>query len=188
MDVLKALNLGQENAATCSAKGWTDTHAAKLIDSINPATEERIAKIFTCERDDYETVIQESITAQKEWARLPAPKRGELIRRIGDELRKHKDALGSLVAMEMGKIKQEGDGEVQEMIDIADFAVGQSRMLYGRTMHSERPERLHCRYCRQYGGMETFLQDPAVRHCHPAHLQPGDGGDGPSRYLFHVRA
>jgi aldehyde dehydrogenase (NAD+) len=140
MDVLKALNLGQENAATCSAKGWTDTHAAKLIDSINPATEERIAKIFTCERDDYETVIQESITAQKEWARLPAPKRGELIRRIGDELRKHKDALGSLVAMEMGKIKQEGDGEVQEMIDIADFAVGQSRMLYGRTMHSERPE------------------------------------------------
>ena len=72
-------------------------------------------------------------------ASSPAPQRGELVRLIGEELRANKDALGSLVSLEMGKIKQEGDGEVQEMIDMADFAVGQSRMLYGKTMHSERP-------------------------------------------------
>src|SRR6202521_3544847 len=74
------------------------------------------------------------------WRQVPAPKRGEAVRLLGDELRKHKDALGSLVSMENGKIKAEGDGEVQEMIDIADFAVGQSRMLYGLTLHSERPQ------------------------------------------------
>ena len=72
------------------------------------------------------------------WRRVPAPKRGELIRLVGEELRRHKDALGTLVSLENGKIKPEGDGEVQEMIDIADFAVGQSRMLYGNSMHSER--------------------------------------------------
>jgi aldehyde dehydrogenase (NAD+) len=81
---------------------------------------------------------------QKEWRMVPAPKRGDVVREIGNALRDNKDALGSLVAMEMGKIKQEGDGEVQEMIDVADFAVGQSRMLYGKTMHSERP--LHRMY------------------------------------------
>ncbi|ALP54247.1 aldehyde dehydrogenase [Candidatus Tenderia electrophaga] len=140
MDVLKSLKLEQENASTCSAQGWLDTAGARLIESINPATAKTIAKVFTCSRDDHDSVVKQSVAAQKAWANVPAPKRGEAIRRIGEELRKHKDALGSLVAMEMGKIKQEGDGEVQEMIDIADFAVGQSRMLYGRTMHSERPE------------------------------------------------
>ena len=74
------------------------------------------------------------------WRKIPAPSRGEAIRLVGNALREHKDALGSLVSLEMGKIKVEGDGEVQEMIDIADFAVGQSRMLYGNAMHSERPE------------------------------------------------
>ncbi len=140
MDVLKALKLNNENASTYGASGWASTADASLIESINPATEELIAKVYTCSGSDYETVISESAAAQKEWAKVPAPKRGEVIRQIGDALRQHKDALGSLVAMEMGKIKQEGDGEVQEMIDIADFAVGQSRMLYGNSMHSERPE------------------------------------------------
>lgn len=140
MDVLKALKLKLENASTYSPDGWADIENAKLIESINPATEELIAKVFTCSTNDYEHVMKSSVAAQKEWAKVPAPKRGEVIRSIGDALRKHKDALGTLVAMEMGKIKQEGDGEVQEMIDIADFAVGQSRMLYGKTMHSERPE------------------------------------------------
>ena len=81
-----------------------------------------------------------SLESFKEWRKFPAPERGQFIREVGNALRDNKDALGSLVSMEMGKIKQEGDGEVQEMIDIADFAVGQSRMLYGKTMHSERPD------------------------------------------------
>jgi len=139
MDVLKALKLKQENSSTYGVSGWTDTEANKLLESFDPSTEKLIAKVHTCSVDDYETVTKSSISAQREWANVPAPKRGEVVRRIGDALRQHKDALGSLVAMEVGKIKQEADGEVQEMIDIADFAVGQSRMLYGKTMHSERP-------------------------------------------------
>ena len=88
---------------------------------------------------DYETIVKRAQESFKVWRTTPAPRRGEAIRLCADALRKHKDALGSLVALEMGKIKPEGDGEVQEMIDIADFALGQSRMLYGNTMHSERP-------------------------------------------------
>ncbi len=88
---------------------------------------------------DYETIVKRAQEAFKVWRTTPAPLRGEAVRLCGEALRKHKDALGSLVSLEMGKIKPEGDGEVQEMIDIADFAVGQSRMLYGYTMHSERP-------------------------------------------------
>ncbi len=87
----------------------------------------------------YEQVLASAQAVTKAWQRVPAPKRGEAVRLLGEELRKHKSALGSLVSLEMGKIKAEGDGEVQEMIDIADFAVGQSRMLYGLEMHSERP-------------------------------------------------
>jgi len=140
MNVLKALKLKQENISTCGVSGWINTDGSKLLESFNPATEELIAKVQTCAVADYEKVMKSIVAAQKEWAKVPAPQRGEVVRRIGDALRQHKDALGCLVAMEMGKIKQEGDGEVQEMIDIADFAVGQSRMLYGMTMHSERPE------------------------------------------------
>jgi aldehyde dehydrogenase (NAD+) len=140
MDVLKALKLKEENASSCGAMGWLGSEAGGMLDSCNPATEELIARVRTCTREDYQEIMKASAAAQKEWAKVPAPRRGEVVRRIGDALRQHKDALGTLVAMEMGKIKQEGDGEVQEMIDIADFAVGQSRMLYGRTMQSERPE------------------------------------------------
>jgi NAD-dependent aldehyde dehydrogenases len=92
------------------------------------------------EESDYNNILNQSIESFKEFRKVPAPVRGELVRQMGDALRDKKDALGSLVSLEMGKIKQEGDGEVQEMIDIADFAVGQSRMLYGKTMHSERPD------------------------------------------------
>ncbi|HEX6930456.1 MAG TPA: aldehyde dehydrogenase family protein, partial [Gammaproteobacteria bacterium] len=106
----------------------------------NPATGEIIAKVRCATEADYEKVITEAEALFVEWRRVPAPKRGEAVRLIGDALRKHKDALGSLVSLENGKIKAEGDGEVQEMIDIADFAVGQSRMMYGLTMHSERPD------------------------------------------------
>ncbi len=108
--------------------------------SFNPATGEPIASIYRVSDKDYEHIIKEAQTAFLSWRDVPAPKRGEVIRAIGDELRKYKDFLGSLVSLEMGKSKQEGDGEVQEMIDMADLAVGQARMLYGKTMHSERPE------------------------------------------------
>lgn len=140
MNILKTLHLDDENYGTYQGeKGWCQTTSAGAIESINPSNNKPIASIYTCTEDDYQRVIAESIEFQQQWRMIPAPKRGEVIRQIGNALRDYKDALGSLVALEMGKIKQEGDGEVQEMIDVADFAVGQSRMLYGNSMHSERP-------------------------------------------------
>lgn len=140
MEILKTLKLKRINPGTHAGNdGWLKSESS-IIESYNPATGELLAKVQGCTSRDYEKVIRNSLAVQKEWAKVPAPKRGELIRCIGNALRDHKDALGSLVSLEMGKIKQEGDGEVQEMIDIADFAVGQSRMLYGNTMHSERPQ------------------------------------------------
>ncbi|MEC7860985.1 MAG: aldehyde dehydrogenase family protein [Pseudomonadota bacterium] len=111
----------------------------KLIESINPSTKEVIASVKNTTNEEYEQVLSNANEAFKEWRKIPAPVRGDAVRRIGDALREHKDALGSLISIEMGKIKAEGDGEVQEMIDMADLAVGQSRMLYGVTTHSERP-------------------------------------------------
>jgi aldehyde dehydrogenase (NAD+) len=137
--ILSNLGLTQDNAGTWTASGgWRKSSGGKVIESINPATGQVIAKVHCATEADYEQVIKDSEAAYKLWREVPAPKRGEAVRLVGEELRKHKDDLGSLVSLEMGKIKPEGDGEVQEMIDIADFAVGQSRMLYGRTMHSER--------------------------------------------------
>lgn len=145
MNILRTLGIEPNNPGACSGPNqWTSTCDQGEIESYNPATGKLIAKVQGCSNDDYESVVQASIEAQKFWRTVPAPKRGELIRRIGNALREQKHTLGNLVAMEMGKIKQEGDGEVQEMIDIADFALGQSRMLYGKTMHSERP--LHRMY------------------------------------------
>lgn len=145
MDILKSLHIEEKNSATyVGTSGWCKTKNAGIIDSINPATNEVIASVYTCTENDYQQLVEAAVEFQKQWRMVPAPKRGEVIRQIGNALRDNKEALGSLVALEMGKIKQEGDGEVQEMIDIADFAVGQSRMLYGNTMHSERP--LHRMY------------------------------------------
>ena len=141
MDILHELGIESENFGSCTGSGkWNDSINSGKIDSINPATGEIIASVYECSVDDTKAVIKASVDAFNEWRALPAPVRGQLVREMGDALRVKKDALGSLVSMEMGKIKQEGDGEVQEMIDIADFAVGQSRMLYGKTMHSERKE------------------------------------------------
>ncbi|WP_256843404.1 aldehyde dehydrogenase family protein, partial [Pseudomonas aeruginosa] len=110
-----------------------------MITPVNPTTGEPIAQVRATTEAEYETVVARAQEAFKVWRTTPAPRRGEAVRLCGEALRRHKDALGSLVALEMGKSKPEGDGEVQEMIDIADFAVGQSRMLYGYTLHSERP-------------------------------------------------
>ncbi|MEP6547529.1 MAG: aldehyde dehydrogenase family protein [Gammaproteobacteria bacterium] len=140
-DPLKALGLRDINPGTWSgSQGWSTQTDGPLIESINPATGQRLGAVRAATVADYEHVMSAAVAAAAAWRQVPAPKRGEAVRLMGEELRKYKDALGSLVALENGKIKAEGDGEVQEMIDIADFAVGQSRMLYGLTMHSERPQ------------------------------------------------
>ncbi len=139
MNILKELGIKAVNYGACSGTGkWSDTTQAGEIVSINPANGKKIASVYQCSESDYDRIVSDSAKVFKKWRKVPAPVRGELVRQMGEALREKKDALGSLVSLEMGKIKQEGDGEVQEMIDIADFAVGQSRMLYGKTMHSER--------------------------------------------------
>ncbi|MCS5623814.1 MAG: aldehyde dehydrogenase family protein [Candidatus Marinimicrobia bacterium] len=140
-DFLKSLKIKENNFGSCSGPdGWIENSESKIIESFNPSNGQRIASVFEATVDDYNGIIKQSLEAFHEWRKIPAPVRGQLIREMGNALRDYKDQLGSLVSLEMGKIKQEGDGEVQEMIDIADFAVGQSRMLYGKTMHSERPQ------------------------------------------------
>ena len=139
MDFLKKLGIEQENYGASLGPGhWSKTVDSGKIESENPTNGEIIASVYQCNVDDYNSIVNKSLEAFSEWRAVPAPERGQLIREMGNALRDYKDPLGSLVALEMGKIKAEGDGEVQEMIDIADFAVGQSRMLYGKTMHSER--------------------------------------------------
>ena len=139
MNILNELGLSEFNYGACSGQGkWSNTSDAGEIVSISPSNEEKIASVYQCSEENFDTIVQDSIKSFQKWRKVPAPVRGELVRQMGDAFRDKKDVLGSLVSLEMGKIKQEGDGEVQEMIDIADFAVGQSRMLYGKTMHSER--------------------------------------------------
>jgi aldehyde dehydrogenase (NAD+) len=113
---------------------------AATVASLNPADGSELGRVPLASAEDYERTIAKSIEVFHRWRMFPAPKRGEIVREIGDELRRHKDDLGTLVTLEMGKILAEGKGEVQEMIDIADFAVGLSRQLYGLTIASERPE------------------------------------------------
>ena len=139
-DILKSLGLGAVNAGAWSGThGWSKETGGVVINCVNPSTGKTLAQVRGATAADYDQVMASAAQTAAIWRKVPAPKRGEVIRLMAEELRKHKDALGSLVAMENGKIRPEGDGEVQEMIDIADFAVGQSRMLYGFTMHSERP-------------------------------------------------
>ncbi|MDB4859510.1 aldehyde dehydrogenase family protein [Candidatus Marinimicrobia bacterium] len=140
-ELLKKLSIKSENFGACvGGNTWLSTTSEGVIKSINPSDGETIASVYKCSESDYEKVLSDSNKAFIKWRKVPAPIRGQLIFEMGKELRKNKDALGSLVSLEMGKIKAEGDGEVQEMIDIADFAVGLSRQLYGLTMHSERPD------------------------------------------------
>lgn len=141
MEILTLLKLNSHNSgASTDSDWWSTTTSEGEIVSYNPTTAQPIASVHTCSQSDYEKVITTATKAFLTWRNVPAPKRGEIIRLLGEELRKNKDILGSLVSLEMGKSKQEGNGEVQEMIDMADLAVGQARMLYGNTMHSERPE------------------------------------------------
>ena len=139
MDILKELHITSKNSGACfDSESWLSNSNNNEIVSLNPANEKPIASVFSASEDELDTLIAKSESNFLTWRMLPAPKRGEIIRQIGEKLRQKKSLLGSLVSMEAGKSKQEGDGEVQEMIDMADLAVGQSRMLYGKTMHSER--------------------------------------------------
>ena len=140
-DFLKPLGILPNNPGACwGPTDWSSHSNSDQIDSINPANGQVIASVYIASEQDYQRILSSAEQAFLEWRKVPAPQRGEIIRQIGEALRENKDALGSLVSLEMGKSKAEGDGEVQEMIDMADFAVGQSRMLYGKTMHSERPQ------------------------------------------------
>ncbi len=134
---LKTLGLQQTNNGNSTGQEFFGN--GPLIASHSPVDGQLIGKVSTTTAEDYERIISQAQEAFKYWRTIPAPKRGEVIRQYGNQLRKYKDALGRLVSYEMGKSLQEGWGEVQEMIDICDFAVGLSRQLYGLTMHSERP-------------------------------------------------
>ena len=140
LDLLKKCGISDSNFGSCvGGSDWSTTKDAGINTSINPSNENEIASVFEANKSDYETIVDQAQSAFNKWRMVPAPVRGNLVREMGNALRNKKDVLGDLVSLEMGKIKEEGVGEVQEMIDIADFAVGQSRMLYGKTMHSERP-------------------------------------------------
>ncbi len=140
MEFLSNLGLSGLNYGTCTGQISIGTDSAETIKSYSPADGSLIGEVTVTTKEDYENVVKTAQDAFEVWRKMPAPKRGEIVRQIGDALRRHKDDLGKLVAWEMGKIYQEGLGEVQEMIDICDFAVGLSRQLYGFTMHSERPD------------------------------------------------
>lgn len=135
--ILEKLTIMPVNSGVCTGKDWTGA-GGEVIASFSPSDGEHIASVKQARLDDYRNVVQIARKAFPVWRMVPAPRRGEIVRQMGVELRKHKEELGKLISWEMGKIVQEGLGEVQEMIDICDFAVGQSRQLYGFTMHSER--------------------------------------------------
>lgn len=139
-NVLKNLGIESTNPACSTGKVWKSSSNALIKNIHSPVDGKLIASVNFASADDYQEVISTAKKAFLDWRMMPAPKRGEIVRQLGEELRKHKDDLGKLVSYEMGKSLQEGWGEVQEMIDICDFAVGLSRQLYGLTMHSERPQ------------------------------------------------
>jgi aldehyde dehydrogenase (NAD+) len=140
MDFLKELGIKDKNFGSSTGTVWNKTTTEGEIKIHSPATGEFIGSVYQASDADYEKTINTAVEAFNTWRNIPAPKRGEIVRQIGMKLREFKKPLGTLVSFEMGKSLQEGMGEVQEMIDICDFAVGQSRQLYGFTMHSERPE------------------------------------------------
>jgi aldehyde dehydrogenase (NAD+) len=135
-EVLKRLGLDEVNpGAACG--GWIQTRGREVA-SINPTTGEELARVRLASVEDYETIVARTTEVFTRWRSLPAPKRGELLRQVGNALRAHKADLGALISLEVGKVRSEGEGEVQESIDMADLAVGMSRQLCGLTMHSER--------------------------------------------------
>lgn len=139
MDFLAQLGIQSVNPGASTGTQWIDSKAS-VISSSSPVDGKLIGTVQSTDEATYQTVVQQSAKAFESWREWPAPKRGEVVRQVGEALRKYKEPLGKLVSYEMGKSLQEGYGEVQEMIDICDFAVGLSRQLHGLTMHSERPK------------------------------------------------
>ncbi|HUC81423.1 MAG TPA: aldehyde dehydrogenase family protein, partial [Flavisolibacter sp.] len=137
-DILKGLGITDNNGGVSTGKNWIKS-GGKTITSFSPVDGKKIADVVCADDESYEQVMQTASAAFLEWRMWPSPKRGDVVRQFGEALRKYKEPLGKLVSYEMGKSLQEGYGEVQEMIDICDFAVGLSRQLHGLTMHSERP-------------------------------------------------
>ncbi|NLH60266.1 MAG: aldehyde dehydrogenase family protein [Ignavibacteriales bacterium] len=140
MDFLKKLGIKEKNYGSSTGTVWNKTTSEPELKIHSPVDGKFIASVYQASVEDYESVMIKASEAFIFWRNMPAPKRGEIVRLIGNKLRDYKNDLGKLVSYEMGKSLQEGLGEVQEMIDICDFAVGQSRQLYGFTMHSERPK------------------------------------------------
>jgi len=136
--MLETLSIGSKNHGAAMGKDWLKT-TGRSLPSTSPVDGQVIAEVNLADEKAYEKIMNQAQEAFEEWRMVPAPQRGEIIRQFGLELREKKEALGTLVSYEMGKSLQEGLGEVQEMIDICDFALGQSRQLYGRTIASERP-------------------------------------------------
>ena len=139
-EVLNTFQISSVSPAYSTGQNWGEKKNSQTKEVISPAIGELLAKVELASEEEYEKVVSTAQETFLTWRKTPAPQRGEIVRQIGLELRKHKSALGRLVSLEMGKIEQEGLGEVQEMIDICDFAVGLSRQLYGLSMHSERPD------------------------------------------------
>jgi aldehyde dehydrogenase (NAD+) len=137
--VLERLGIEPVNSGACG-RDWIASPGGPSIASINPADGQELAQVRLASAQDYEKIVSEAAEVFERWRMVPAPKRGQIVREVGDELRSFKEDLGTLVTLEVGKILAEGKGEVQEMIDIADFAVGLSRQLYGLSMPSERAE------------------------------------------------
>ncbi|MSR63494.1 MAG: aldehyde dehydrogenase family protein, partial [Planctomycetes bacterium] len=133
MDFLRELGISKDNSGAYNGE-WLACKG-EWLESHDPATGKLIGRIRQATGEEYEACVAAAHAAFLRWREVPAPKRGEIVRKLGNAIREKKDALGRLVTLEMGKILQEGWGEVQEAIDIADFAVGQSRMLYGLSMH-----------------------------------------------------
>ncbi len=139
MEFLKVLGIKDKNFGSSTGLEWNETTDQGELKIHSPATGEYIASVYQASEKDYDKIVKQAEESFRYWRTVPAPKRGEIVRQIGLKLREYKEPLGTLVSLEMGKSLQEGLGEVQEMIDICDFAVGQSRQLYGFTMQSERP-------------------------------------------------
>ena len=137
-DILRKFDLLEENPGAGTGTTWLEC-GGEMLESVSPVDGQIIGRIRQASGADYDKVAAKAREAFKEWCMIPAPKRGDIVRQIGNEVRVRKEELSTLMGLEVGKIRAEAEGEVQEMIDICDFAVGQSRMLYGLSMHSERP-------------------------------------------------
>ena len=138
LDIMKDLNLSDLNSGAGTGSIWLEC-GGEILKSVSPVDGQVIGRVQEASADDYDKVVARAREAFKKWSIVPAPKRGDVVRQIGNAVRVRKQELSTLVSLEVGKIRAEAEGEVQEMIDICDFAVGQSRMLYGLSMHSERP-------------------------------------------------